>query len=124
MAKYEVLSHESIEYLCKLINQTVSLPSEIISDINLGTNQTFSSVRIDTLLKTLKTDCNDYTDKLVSNLSRLELKIVTNEADINKSNILYLHKPDGATSYNQYVVIEGNKILLGTTDIRDRKSVV
>lgn len=110
------LSKPSIEYLCGLIRD-LSKVSEGIDDLNIKSDGVFSSLHVDTLLKALKSDCNDYTDKLVSNLSRLELKIVTNEADINKSNVLYLHKPDGATSYNQYVVIEGNKVLLGTTDI-------
>lgn len=110
------ISKEGIEYLCGLIRE-LSNVSEGIDDINLRSNGTFSSVKIDTLLKTLKTDCNGYTDRLVANLSRLELKIVTNETDIIESNIMYLYKPDGATSYNQYVVIEGNKVLLGTTDI-------
>ena len=110
------IEKSAIEYLCGLIRE-LSNVSEGIDDINLRSDGTFSSVKIDTLLNNLETNCNEYTDRLVANLSRLELKIVTDEADINKSNILYLHKPDGATSYNQYVVIEGNKVLLGTTDI-------
>ena len=110
------IEKSAIEYLCGLIRELSSV-SEGIDDINLRSDGTFSSVKIDTLLNNLETNCNEYTDRLVANLSRLELKIVTDEADINKSNILYLHKPDGATSYNQYVVIEGNKVLLGTTDI-------
>ena len=110
------IEKSAIEYLCGLIRE-LSNVSEGIDDINLRSDGTFSSVKIDTLLNNLETNCNEYTDRLVANLSRLELKIVTDEADINKSNILYLHKPNGATSYNQYVVIEGNKVLLGTTDI-------
>lgn len=114
--KITTIEKSAIEYLCGLIRE-LSNVSEGIDDINLRSDGTFSSVKIDTLLNNLESECNEYTDRLVANLSRLELKIVTNEADINKSNILYLHKPDGATSYNQYVVIEGNKVLLGTTDI-------
>ena len=113
-----IISHEGIEYLCGLIRDINGLDTNLIDDLNIKSNGTFSSVRINTLLNALKTDCNDFTYSLVSNLSRLELKIVTDEADIVDSNILYLHKPTtGQTSYNQYVVIEGNKILLGTTDI-------
>ena len=112
-----IISHEGIEYLCGLIRDINGLDTNLIDDLNIKSNGTFSSVRINTLLNALKTDCNDYTFSLVSNLSRLELKIVTDEADIVDSNILYLHKPTGQTSYNQYVVIEGNKVLLGTTDI-------
>ena len=112
-----IISHEGIEYLCGLIRDINGLDTNLIDDLNIKSNGTFSSVRINTLLTALKTDCNDYTFSLVSNLSRLELKIVTDESSIVDSNILYLHKPTGQNSYNQYVVIEGNKVLLGTTDI-------
>ena len=116
MANYEVLSHAAIVYLTGLIRDLASV-SEGIDDINLRSDGTFSSVMIDTLIKKCLEDANEYTEKLVANLSRLELKLVTNESEIAQPNILYLFKPDGATSYNQYVVIEGNKVLLGTCDI-------
>ena len=113
-----VLTHEGIEYLCGLIRDINGLDTNLIDDLNIKSNGTFSSVRINTLLNALKTDCNDFANSLVSNLSRLELKIVTDESSIVDSNILYLYKPPtGQNSYNQYVVIEGNKVLLGTTDI-------
>ena len=113
---YTTVSKKGIEYLCSLINQLANV-SEGIDDLNLRTDGTFSSVKIDTLLNTLKTDCNDYTDRLVANLSRLELKIATSESEITQPNTMYLYKPSGSTSYEQYVVIEGTKVLLGTTDI-------
>ena len=113
---YTTVSKKGIEYLCGLINQLANV-SEGIDDLNLRTDGTFSSVKIDTLLNTLKTDCNDYTDRLVANLSRLELKIATSESEITQPNTMYLYKPSGSSSYEQYVVIEGTKVLLGTTDI-------
>ena len=113
---YTTVSKKGIEYLCGLINQLANV-SEGIDDLNLRTDGTFSSVKINTLLNTLKTDCNDYTDRLVANLSRLELKIATSESEITQPNTMYLYKPSGSTSYEQYVVIEGTKVLLGTTDI-------
>ena len=113
---YTTVSKKGIEYLCGLINQLANV-SEGIDDLNLRTDGTFSSVKIDTLLNTLKTDCNEYTDRLVANLSRLELKIATSESEITQPNTMYLYKPSGSTSYEQYVVIEGTKVLLGTTDI-------
>ena len=114
--QYTTISKEGIEYLCGLINKLANV-SEGIDDLNLRTDGTFSSVKIDTLLNTLKTDCNEYTDRLVANLSRLELKIATSESEITQPNTMYLYKPSGSTSYEQYVVIEGTKVLLGTTDI-------
>ena len=116
MANYTTTSLEATKYLCGLIRDLASV-SEGIDDINIRSDGTFSSVMIDTLIKKCLEDSNEYTEKLVANLSRLELKLVTSESEITESNILYLFKPDGATSYNQYVVIEGNKILLGTCDI-------
>ena len=116
MANYMTTSLEATKYLCGLIRDLATV-SEGIDDINLRSDGTFSSVMIDTLIKKCLEDSNEYTEKLVANLSRLELKLVTSESEITESNILYLFKPDGATSYNQYVVIEGNKVLLGTCDI-------
>ena len=113
---YTTISKKGIEYLCGLINKLANV-SEGIDDLNLRTDGTFSSVKIDTLLNTLKTDCNEHTDRLVANLSRLELKIATSESEITQPNTMYLYKPSGSTSYEQYVVIEGTKVLLGTTDI-------
>ena len=113
---YTTLSREAYSYLIGLIKNLANV-SEGIDDLHLLSNGTFSSVKIDTLLNTLKADCNQYTDTLVANLARLELKLVTNESDISQPNIMYLYKPDGQTSYNQYVVIEGTKVLLGTCDV-------
>ena len=117
-----VLTHEGIEYLCGLIRDINGLDTNLIDDLNIKSNGTFSSVRINTLLNALKTDCNDFANSLVSNISRLELKIVTNEADIIEHNKLYLIKKAGETSYSQYVIVTNDsgvdeKILLGTTDI-------
>ena len=114
---YTTLSRESINYLCSVIKHTASLSDNIVDDLHLLSNGTFSSVKIDTLLNTLRSDCNEYTDRLVANLSRLELKIANDESEISQPNIMYLYKASGETSYSQYVVIEGVKILLGTCDI-------
>ena len=113
---YTTISKDGIKNLCGLIRDLASV-AEGVDDLHLASNSTFSSVMIDTLIKKCLEDANEYTEKLVANLSRLELKLVTNESEITQPNILYLFKPDGATSYNQYVVIEGNKVLLGTCDI-------
>ena len=113
---YTTLSREGYTYLIGLIRNLANV-SEGIDDLHLRSDGTFSSVKIDTLLNTLQTDCNEYTDRLVANLSRLELKIANDESEISQPNIMYLYKASGETSYSQYVVIEGVKILLGTCDI-------
>ena len=113
---YTTLSREGYTYLIGLIRNLANV-SEGIDDLHLRSDGTFSSVKIDTLLNTLRSDCNEYTDRLVANLSRLELKIANDESEISQPNIMYLYKASGETSYSQYVVIEGTKILLGTCDI-------
>ena len=113
---YTTLSREGYTYLIGLIRNLANV-SEGIDDLHLRSDGTFSSVKIDTLLNTLRSDCNEYTDRLVANLSRLELKIANDESEISQPNIMYLYKASGETSYSQYVVIEGVKILLGTCDI-------
>lgn len=117
-----VMSEEAIQYLCKCINLVNSLPTSVIDNLHLADNLTFSSTKIDSLLTILKEDCNKYTDSIVANLSRLELKVVTDEADMSEHNKLYLIKKDGETSYSQYVIVTNDsgvdeKILLGTCDI-------
>ena len=113
---YTTLSREGYTYLIGLIRNLANI-SEGVDDLHLRSDGTFSSVKINTLLNTLKSDCTQYTDTLVANLARLELKLVTDESDISQPNIMYLYKPAGATSYNQYVVIDGTKVLLGTCDV-------
>ena len=117
-----VMSEEAIQYLCKCINLVNSLPTSVIDNLHLADNLTFSSTKIDSLLTILKEDCNKYTDSIVANLSRLELKVVTDEADMIEHNKLYLIKKAGETSYSQYVIVTNDsgvdeKILLGTCDI-------
>ena len=117
-----VMSEEAIQYLCKCINLVNSLPTSIIDNLHLADNLTFSSTKIDSLLTILKEDCNKYTDSIVANLSRLELRVVTDEADMIEHNKLYLIKKSGETSYSQYVIVTNDsgvdeKILLGTCDI-------
>lgn len=111
-----VLNKSAVEYLCGLIRNTTKL-SDSIDDLNLRTDGSFSSVKVNQLLTILKEDCTEYTDTLVSNLSRLELKIANTMDEITKANILYLYKEENATTYSEYVVIDGEQVLLGTTEI-------
>ena len=50
------LTHEALSYLCGLIRDINGLDTNLIDDINIKSNGTFSSVRINTLLTALKTD--------------------------------------------------------------------
>ena len=65
-----VFNKDSIEYLCKIV-RNVATTSEIISDINIASNSTFSSLKIDNLIKQTVEDNNEYTDRVVSALTHL-----------------------------------------------------
>ena len=82
-------SNEGWKKLVSYIIKTTTI-SEAIDDINLKTDGTFSSVKIDALLRSLKEETEGYAETLCGNLARLELKIVDNAESCTESNILYL----------------------------------
>ena len=48
------LSLDSIKYILGLIRDTVDLPANILDDLHIQSTTTYSSYRLDTLLKALK----------------------------------------------------------------------
>ena len=58
------ISKEGLEYLCGLINKIVSSPKDLLDDINLATNTTFSSVRIDSLIADTLQQANTHAEAL------------------------------------------------------------
>ena len=62
--KYTLLDKEDIDELCKAVRESHSV-SEAIDDDNLATNSTFSSVKIDNLIKANKAENKEYTDKKI-----------------------------------------------------------
>ena len=70
------LSLDAIKYICNLINQTVDLPSTILDDLNIATNTTYSSYRLDTLLKALKDENIKYCDEAIAGLNKTFYKKV------------------------------------------------
>ena len=62
--KYTLMDKEAIDELCKAVRESHSV-SEAIDDDNLATNSTFSSVKIDNLIKVNKAENKEYTDKKI-----------------------------------------------------------
>lgn len=62
--KYTLMNKEAIDELCKAVRESHSV-SEAIDDDNLATNSTFSSVKIDNLIKVNKAENKEYTDKKI-----------------------------------------------------------
>ena len=63
--KYTLMNKEAIDELCKAVRESHSV-SEAIDDNNLATNSTFSSVKIDNLIKVNKAENKEYTDKKIN----------------------------------------------------------
>ena len=115
-----VFNKDSIEYLCKIV-RNVATTSEIISDINIASNSTFSSLKIDNLIKQAIEDNNEYTDRVVSALTHLVAEKIdfepTLDNTVDKKNTLLLYSANNNTNFNQYLRLENELLDLGTTSM-------
>ena len=112
------VTKEGIEYVCSLINQIVTLPSDVIDDLNIATNTTYSSYKLNVDLNNLETNINDRTDKLIASLNKLSKKIITTESEIVDENTLYLLLIDSTNNvYQQWLLIDGSPVMVGTTEM-------
>lgn len=115
----QTLTLEALKYLCSVINQTVSLPNNIISDTSIATNTTYSSYLQDKKFTTLEAELKKYADDLVAGMNKLTKEVINDKALATKDNVLYLYKADTDTSnnYMQMMLINGVVVELGTTQV-------
>lgn len=115
-----IISHEGIEYLCGLINKIVSSPKELLDDINLATNTTFSSVRIDSLISDTLQQANTHAEALYNALTKLTAQKTTVQPTLDNSelNVIYLFSSDGNAPFQQYLKISDTELIdMGSTTI-------
>ena len=116
----EVLSHEALECLIGIIKQMVTLPKEVIDNLNLSDITTFSSTKIDALLTQTLTDANTHAEELCSTLTKLTCEKTTIQPTLENSslNIIYLYSADGTAPFQQYLKINTTELIdMGSTDI-------
>lgn len=117
---YPILSQEAIEYLCSLIKITLDSTS-VLDDLNIRTDGTFSSHKIDNLLKLAIQDANEYSDSVTSALIKLTAEEMKEEPTLenttDKINTLIVYSPTGDTNYNQYLRIQDKLIDFGSATI-------
>ena len=117
---YTIMSREAINYLCSVINQVVSLPTDVIDNLNLATNTTYSSIKIKTIVdKTLK-DAKEYANEVCAALVKLECRKTTTQPTLENSdiNIIYLYSADGNAPFQQYLKISETELVdMGSTNI-------
>ena len=106
MATNKILNREDIELLCSFINKIANV-SESIDDINLKTDGTFSSVKIDSLLKQLKEENKDYTDEQILKVKNTAIKVIDNLDKAIDEGIIYLYKSPDSDVYSRYLIIDG-----------------
>ena len=113
------LSLDAIKYICNLINQTVDLPSTILDDLHIATNTTYSSYKLDALLKALKEENIEYCDAAIAGLNKLSKEIITDKSQITNENTIYLLLTDASKNiYEQWLLINGTPTMIGTTEMK------
>ena len=119
MSKYTTLSEEAISYICGLLRDMASV-SDAVDDIHLRTDGTFSSVKIDNLIKQVLADGKDYSEQLCSALVKLTCSKTTVQPTLNNSeiNVIYLYSADGNAPFEQYLKISDTELVdMGSTTI-------
>lgn len=115
------LTPEALKWLCSVINQTVNLPNNTINDISIQSTTSYSSLHIDKLLRQLQTDCEDYTNDVVSALQKLVAERVDFEPTIDnttdKINTILLYSANNDNVYTQYLRLSDELVNLGDTSI-------
>ena len=112
------LSLDSIKYVLGLISATVDLPTTILDDLNIATNTTYSSYRLDTLLKALKEENIKYCDEAIAGLNKLSKEIVDDSSKVVKENTIYLILTNPVNNvYEQWLLINGTPQMIGTTEM-------
>ena len=118
---YTTMSEESIRYLCGLINKIVSLPTDIISNINLADNLTFSNIHIKNLIDQCLQDAKDHSEAIVNSLTHLVAEKIDFEPTLdnttNKINTLLLYSKNNDNNYTQYLRLANELLNLGDTSL-------
>ena len=114
------VSKEGLEYLCGLINKIITLPSDVIDNLNLSDITTFSSTKIDALINQTLLDANTHAEELCNALIKLTCKKTTVQPTLDNSelNIIYLFSSDGNAPFEQYLKISDTELIdMGSTSI-------
>ena len=117
---YTTMSREAINYLCSVINQVVSLPTDVIDNLNLATNTTYSSIKIKTIVDKTLEDAKEYANEVCAALVKLECRKTTTQPTLENSdiNVIYLYSADGNAPFQQYLKIsETELVYMGSTNI-------
>lgn len=126
MQEIKYLNQTNVSYILGLIRDIVNQPN-IIDDVNLSTSTSMSSVKIDSLLTTLKTDLQTDYKSLIANLNRLKKLVVTSlpTTNIDVDTLYMLKKKDTNNNeyFEQYLYLNNTWELVATTKVADSKGL-
>ena len=117
---YTTLSREAYSFLCSVIKQVVSLPTDVIDNLNLATNTTYSSIKIKTIVDKTLEDAKEYANEVCAALVKLECRKTTTQPTLENSdiNVIYLYSADGNAPFQQYLKISETELVdMGSTNI-------
>lgn len=114
------ISKSGLEYLCGLIRDINGLDTNLIDDINIKSNGSYSSLKISQLVDQILKDSKDYTDLLCSSLIKLTCEKTTVQPTLSNSqlNVIYLYSSDGNAPFEQFLKISDTELIdMGSTSI-------
>ena len=114
------LSKPALQYMAGLINKIANLDTNLIDDINLKTNGSFSSVHVTELIDECLQKANTYAEVLCNALTKLTAEKTTTLPilDNSEKNVIYLYSSNGSAPFEQYLKISDTELIdMGSTTI-------
>lgn len=102
MVEYEAYSEDEILGLFNLTPEEAQQLSELIRDDIVSQYKLWSSTKVNNEITLTKTECNDYTDKMVAGLSNVKLLFANSLPSVGDDNTIYIHpqlQDDGSVIY-------------------------
>ena len=102
IVEYEAYSEDEILGLFNLTPEEAQQLSELIRDDIVSQYKLWSSNKVNNEITLTKTECNDYTDRMVAGLSNVKLVFANTLPSIGDTNTIYIHpqlQDDGSVIY-------------------------
>lgn len=102
IVEYEAYSEDEILGLFNLTPEEAQQLSELIRDDIVSQYKLWSSTKVNNEITLTKTECNDYTDKMVAGLSNVKLLFANSLPSVGDDNTIYIHpqlQDDGSVIY-------------------------
>ena len=122
MVEYEAYTEDEILGLFNLTPEEAQQLSELIRDDIVSQYKLWSSNKVNNEITLTKTECNDYTDKMVAGLSNVKLLFANSLPSVGDDNTIYIHpqlQDDGSVIYtlNIWSIEDSDWVTFGNLNI-------